>query len=538
MNENQSSTPVPRRWGNVRISVKILIVVLLVAALGGAVGVFALHRMSSLARAGEAEYAQTLKTQAVADVRSAFNRARINSLDYLLAIDAPTRGEEREDFDTEVAGVAAAVARYRQLSNSATELADLRAFTTAWDGYTSIVTGRLFPLADQGRVAQVRTIRADEVSPLVTTMRKAMTALSEAAVAQATAAHRAATAEYRRGRTVVLTAILVVLLISAGIAVLFARGITRPLARCVEVLNRIGGGDLTARTALGGSDEIGELAVTLNRTAETVAATVRQVRDDARALADTSGRLSSLSAELADSARTAAEQAGSVSAAAEVISANVQTVAAGTEEMGASIREIASSAGDAAQVAGSATAAARRTSETMGRLGQASAEISAVISAITSIAEQTNLLALNATIEAARAGESGKGFAVVASEVKDLAQETARATEDISRRIAAIQGDTGAAVSAIADIGAVIGQINDYATTIAAAVEEQTATTGEMGRNVTEAAAGSGHIAADITAVAATAQQTTRSAGEARYAATELAGMAHRLTAAVGNYQV
>ncbi|WP_433795848.1 methyl-accepting chemotaxis protein [Actinoplanes sp. CA-252034] len=535
------SEPVPsttRLAENVRLGTKILLVVLLVAALGGAVGLFALRQMSTLADASEGEYAQTLKAQAIADVRSAFNRTRINALEFLLAGDAATRTTERKQFDTEVTDVADLSAAYRAMAGTDGERDSLDSFAGAWKKYVTVVTDRLFPLAEQGRLDQVRDLRDGEVLDLVGTMREDLTNLSDYAIAQAGASHQDADGAYGNGRTIIIVAIVLMLLVGSVIAVLFARGITRPLAHCVEVLRRIDGGDLTARTDLGGGDEIGELATALNHTASEVATTVRQVRDDAEALASTSGRLSVIAEELTRSAQTTAEQAGSVSAAAEVISSNVQTVAAGTEEMSASIREIATSAGDAAQVAGNATTAAQRTSDTMAKLGQASAEITEVINAITSIAEQTNLLALNATIEAARAGESGKGFAVVASEVKDLAQETARATEDISKRIAAIQSDTDAAVEAIGDIGDVIARINDYATTIAAAVEEQTATTGEMGRNVAEAASGSGNIAADITTVAATANETTRSADEARVTAAELAGMAQRLGSAVSNYRV
>jgi methyl-accepting chemotaxis protein len=156
-------------------------------------------------------------------------------------------------------------------------------------------------------------------------------------------------------------------------------------------------------------------------------------------------------------------------------------------------------------VAARATEAAATTNERVARLGESSLEIGNVVKVITSIAEQTNLLALNATIEAARAGEAGKGFAVVAGEVKELAQETAKATEDIARRVEAIQADTSAAVTAIGEISQVIASINDYQLTIASAVEEQTSTTGEMARGVQEAATGSGQIATGITSVATTA---------------------------------
>ena len=266
-----------------------------------------------------------------------------------------------------------------------------------------------------------------------------------------------------------------------------------------------------------------------------LAQVLKEVAESAQTLSSASEELSANSQQMVANAEETSAQAGVVSAAAQQVSTNVQTVAAGTEEMSASIREIAKNAHEAAKVAAVGVTASDSATETISKLGLSSAEIGKVVKTITSIARQTNLLALNATIEAARAGEAGKGFAVVANEVKELAKETARATDDISQKIETIQADTKRAVSAIAEITDVINKINDYQTTIASAVEEQTATTNEITRNVSEAAQGSSEIAQNIVGVAEAARNTTMGASDTEKAALELARMAASLQSTVNS---
>jgi methyl-accepting chemotaxis protein len=311
------------------------------------------------------------------------------------------------------------------------------------------------------------------------------------------------------------------------IGVLLAAYLTRDIVGAsrsvLERAEAIAQGDLTGdELRVRSRDEIGELTAAINRMSGSLKQMIVAITQHSIEVASASEVLSNTSQQISASSEETSAQAQVVSDAAQQVSQNLQTVATGADEMGASIKEIAKNATEAAKVATSAVKVAENTTATVTKLGESSSEIGQVIKVITSIAQQTNLLALNATIEAARAGEAGKGFAVVANEVKELAKETAKATEDISRKIEAIQTDTRAAVEAISGISGVINEINGISNTIATAVEEQNATTNEMARNVSEAAQGSGEITHNIAGVAQAAESTSRGATDTQKAAHQL----------------
>ncbi len=307
-----------------------------------------------------------------------------------------------------------------------------------------------------------------------------------------------------------------------AVSIATSRSIILRLRGIVERVKDVAEGDLTLRVDMSSDDEIGELAKWFNLAFGRLDEMVRSISQTALQVTGASEELNRTSQQITANSEETSAHAGVVSEAAQSVSQNLQTVATGAEEMSASIKEIAKNAAEAAKVATSAVKVAEATTATVAKLGESSAEIGQVIKVITAIAEKTNLLALNATIEAARAGEAGKGFAVVANEVKELAKATAKATEDISHKIELIQTDTQDAVSAIASISQVIHQVNDISNTIATAVEEQHATTGEMARNVSEAARGSGEINSSIAGVAEAAQSTSRGATDTQKASQQL----------------
>jgi methyl-accepting chemotaxis protein len=391
-------------------------------------------------------------------------------------------------------------------------------------------------------------------------------------------------------RWMVVISLLAAVLAVLAISVIIARNITRPILQTVEVLEKVAqgdltqqlrvdsrdeigrmaleqekqqlekeryqadelkqkvdsilgvvhtatGGDLTKQMTVNGADAAGQMADGLGKFFSNLRGNIANMAQTAQTLASSSQELTAVSQQMASNAEETAAQANVVSAAAEQVSSNIAMVSTATEEMGASIKEIAKSANEAARVATSAVKAAQKSNASVAKLGESSAEIGNVIKVITSIAQQTNLLALNATVEAARAGEAGKGFAVVANEVKELAKQTAKATEDISRKIETIQGDTNVAVEAIDQIGKIINTINDLQNTIASAVEEQTATTGEISRNVAEAAKGSSEIAQNIIGVAQAARSTTEGASNTKTSADELSKVAANLQKLVSQFK-
>ncbi len=347
---------------------------------------------------------------------------------------------------------------------------------------------------------------------------------------------------------------VIMILVAAGAlaaATVVARSTANPIRLMTGVMHRLAGGDTAVQIPHNGrSDEIGDMAAAVQVFRDNMIQSERlageqkaeQERKERRQAAIEAaiasfegtvtgalGALGSASSELATTARLLTDtadqtshRATAVAAASEEASVNVQTVASATEELSASVAEIGRQVAQSTQITSQAVDEAIRTNGDIKGLAEAAQRIGDVVKLINDIAGQTNLLALNATIEASRAGEAGKGFAVVASEVKSLANQTARATEDIGKKIGEMQAATGHSVRAIETIGQTIGRINEISTTIAAAVEEQGAATAEIARNVQEAASGTTEVSSSIVAVTQGAGATGDAAKQVRDAATQL----------------
>ncbi|WP_369819630.1 methyl-accepting chemotaxis protein [Actinoplanes sp. TFC3] len=526
------------RWfTNLSVRVKIYATVVVAVVAAVVVGAVGIQKLSETADAAEYLYSQNLVPVAqLGQVQNAVQQSSVALMDMALST-VPAETSAYRTAITEGDALADKVfAQYTATDMTGREKA-VQQFRTSLAQFRDIRTKRLLPAAESGDTRAFETAREGGGRQALTATLSALNELVSIETAVAQDKRAATAAAYRSARLQVIFVVLAGILLSFLLAYIVIRGIMTTLRAVGRVSRALAQSDLTISTGVSGRDELGLMASELDAAVVGLRSTVSGMERSATSLAHASEEMSGVASQIAASAEETTAQAHTVSSAAEEISRSVEAVSAGSEQMGAAIREISENATEAARVASEAVMVTAATSTTMGKLGESSAEIGDVIKVITSIAEQTNLLALNATIEAARAGEMGKGFAVVASEVKDLAQETARATADISQRVQAIQADTTGAVTAIEEITQVIARISDYQTTIASAVEEQTATTQEMNRSVSEAATGVNEVAVNITGVADAAQLTSQGITETQQTSTELARMSGELSAMVAGFR-
>ncbi|MFC8923831.1 methyl-accepting chemotaxis protein [Cellulosimicrobium sp. NPDC057127] len=523
-----------RRFADLSIRTKILVAVGVLAAVLVLVVGFALKSLHSVAAS----------TQSVTDVANSLLRSNAlvdhhSQEAWRLTYQYPlVEGEARAKVVAQMDATDGLVADQITAIDAVLEAAGVdepnwNEFKARWAEWVAFRDASLMPAIDAGGVPADVQAENDEI---IANYRAALGASSAGVYEYLGTVAGEAADEAARTDLIMIALAAGGLVLSLLLGVRVANTIRRSAGTVQRSIGALAAGDLTVPADVDSRDELGQMAAALTAAQTNLRGIIGEVAGTSEAVAAAAEQLSATSHQFSESSEQTASRSGAVASAAEQVSQNVQTVAAGAEQMGASIREIAQNSNEAAKVANKATDRAAATNETVQKLGTSSQEIGDVIKVITSIAEQTNLLALNATIEAARAGEAGKGFAVVASEVKELAQETAKATEDIARRVEAIQGDTASAVDAIGEIADIIGQINDYQLTIASAVEEQTATTNEMSRGVQESATGASEIADTITGIATAASSNTAALDQINGAVAELARMSAELRARAAQF--
>jgi methyl-accepting chemotaxis protein len=524
---------------NLKLRTKLLIGFAAVLVLTIFLGLFSLAKLAAV-RATTVDMAENwlISIRSLGDMRNQAGNIRRYQLRLVLLTDEKERTLSKQNIQAADAAFEKYRAAYDPTITGADERKLSDAVNAANDEFhkTMAVEEQLHAQGKrEAALGYVLGPQKDAYEKLTTAIEQDITFNNDGAAV----AEKLSTSLYKTAQAWVIGVLVVSIAIGAILAILIAGSIARAVNEAGVIASRIAAGDLTgAEIVVRSGDEVGSLAQSINQMQANLRRMIQEISQNAQQMAAASEELSISSKQISANSEETSTQAGVVSSATEQVNGNLQTVATAAEELTASIGEIAKNASEAARVAGQALTTATETNTTVGKLGESSAEIGQVIKVITSIAQQTNLLALNATIEAARAGEAGKGFAVVANEVKELAKQTAQATEDIGQRIAAIQSNTQGAVQAISAISDIVNKVNGISATIATAVEEQSATTQEISRNVSEAAKGASEVARSITGVSEAAQSTSTGAAESTNAAHGLAQLATQLTQLVAQFKV
>ncbi|HLZ66001.1 MAG TPA: methyl-accepting chemotaxis protein [Aliidongia sp.] len=552
---------------NLAIRAKIPLGFAVVLAIVVVLGLLSIDRLSAVnANAEDVRDNWLPSTGQMSKLLTSIYSFRLREARYLLvAADGGDLDKPQADIAAGTDRIAKAREAYGALVVRGSETERLiRQFDQEWAAYGAI-TSKMLVLAKNHDAKGATAIFNGESRDSFDRAIKALNDDADFNVKEGKKAADLGAAIYDSTKWVVILAMAFAAVLCAILGWLLVAGVSTPIQRITETMRRLAGHDLaTDIPGLGRKDEIGAMAAAVQVFKDSMVATDRlaeerrqdEAQKELRArrietintsfdrqasealnyLASAATELRATAGGMSDNADLASKQAGAVAAAAEEASTNVQTVAAATEELSSSIQEISRQVVQSSTIAGQAVQEAAATGATMRTLSDAAQKIGEVVRLINDIAGQTNLLALNATIEAARAGEAGKGFAVVASEVKNLATQTARATEDISAQVAAMQNSTGDAVAAIERIDETIGRMNEISTSIAAAMEQQGAATQEIASDVQEAARGTTEVSSNIAGLNQIVEETGAASVQVLGASDELGQQAEQLRARVGTF--